>query len=121
VLDLRWLSPLDHGAIDRAVEAAGRRVVIAHEANVSGGFGGEIAAQIAERHRGAIIRRIGSPNVRIPASPHLQAALLPNERKIIDAVRDVIAASRKSHEAGREPAKALSPAGAQSDCPFSRL
>ena len=49
VLDLRWLAPLDDAAIAAAVRAAGGRVVVAHEANRSGGFGAEVAARIAER------------------------------------------------------------------------
>src|SRR5690606_4214533 len=41
VLDLRWLCPLDDDAITAAVASCGR-VLIVHEANVTGGFGAEI-------------------------------------------------------------------------------
>lgn len=109
VLDLRWLSPLDRGAIDRAVTAAGGRVIIVHEANLSGGFGAEIAAQIAERHHGAAIRRIGAPDVRIPAAPQLQAALLPNDETIVEVAREILSTFRKVE---RKPAKVHSQAGA---------
>ena len=47
VLDLRWLSPLDDRDADRAV-ANLRRVLVVHEANLTGGFGGEVAARVAE-------------------------------------------------------------------------
>jgi pyruvate dehydrogenase E1 component beta subunit len=47
VLDLRTISPLDLEGIIASVEKTGR-VVIVHEANLTGGFGGEIAALIAQ-------------------------------------------------------------------------
>jgi 2-oxoisovalerate dehydrogenase E1 component len=87
VLDLRWLAPLDDEAIAAAVERT-NRVLIAHEANVTGGFGAEIAARIGERHFSdldAPVRRVGAPDVRLPAAPALQAALLPSADTIARA------------------------------------
>ena len=49
VVDLRWLAPVDDEAIAEALVRT-NRVLIAHEANVTGGFGAEIAARIGERH-----------------------------------------------------------------------
>ena len=48
VLDLRTLAPLDRDGIVESVEKTGRAVVI-HEAPLTGGLGGEIAATIQER------------------------------------------------------------------------
>jgi pyruvate dehydrogenase E1 component beta subunit len=48
VIDLRTLSPLDRAGILTSVEKTGRAVVV-HEAPLTGGFGGEIAATIQER------------------------------------------------------------------------
>jgi len=48
VIDVRTLSPLDRGGILTSVEKTGRAVVV-HEAPLTGGFGGEIAATIQER------------------------------------------------------------------------
>jgi len=91
VLDLRWLSPLDEEALFKAVKSAGYRAVIAHEANVTGGFGAEIIARLQEAFAGIPlhIARVGAPNVRVPASPVLMRALIPNAAKIADAVRRV--------------------------------
>lgn len=47
VIDLRTLSPLDRDGIAASVEKTGRAVVV-HEAPLTGGFGGEIAASIQE-------------------------------------------------------------------------
>lgn len=78
VLDLRWLSPLDTAAIDAAVAACNGPIMIVHEANLTGGFGAEIAAGINERVRpGRPVTRFATPDVRMPASPALQSALLP--------------------------------------------
>jgi 2-oxoisovalerate dehydrogenase E1 component len=87
VVDLRWLAPLDDEAIAAAVGRT-NRVLIAHEANVTGGFGAEIAARIGERHFSdldAPVRRVGAPDVRLPAAPALQAALLPSADSIARA------------------------------------
>jgi 2-oxoisovalerate dehydrogenase E1 component len=87
VVDLRWLAPLDDGAIAAAVQRT-NRVLIAHEANVTGGFGAEIAARIGERHFGdldAPVKRVGAPDVRLPPTPALQAALLPSSASIAEA------------------------------------
>jgi len=48
VIDVRTLSPLDRHGILTSVEKTGRAVVV-HEAPLTGGFGGEIAATIQER------------------------------------------------------------------------
>jgi 2-oxoisovalerate dehydrogenase E1 component len=97
VLDLRWLSPIDTAAIDALVAGCGGRIVVAHEANLTGGMGAEIIAGIVERHGGAAglsLRRVGSPDIRMPASPVLQQALLPDRARIAQAVRDVAVARR---------------------------
>jgi 2-oxoisovalerate dehydrogenase E1 component len=94
VLDLRWLAPLDDDAI---AEVVGRcnRVLICHEANLTGGFGAEIAARIADAHLfdlDAPVRRLASPDVRYPSAPALQEALLPGPDEIVAAIRDLLAA-----------------------------
>lgn len=94
VLDLRWLSPLDEPAIRTAVLKANGRVVIAHEANRTGGFGAEIVARIHELLDDTLplkIKRVAAPDVRMPASPVLSQALLPNAKDIVAAVRAVAA------------------------------
>jgi 2-oxoisovalerate dehydrogenase E1 component len=85
VLDLRWLSPLDETALVAAARSASGKVLIVHEAVRSGGFGGEVAMRLQELwgHDSALkVRRLTTPDVRIPAAPHLQAALIPNAADI---------------------------------------
>ncbi|MFF1933736.1 thiamine pyrophosphate-dependent enzyme [Streptomyces sp. NPDC058228] len=93
VLDLRWLNPLDDAAIAEAVAAAGGRVVVAHEAVITGGFGAEIAARIAATSiLAAPVVRVGTPDAPMPASPVLQRALVPSATTIADAARRLVKA-----------------------------
>ena len=90
VLDLRWLSPLDDDAIARVVKQNDGRVLVVHEANLTGGVGAEIAARISERHWPILktaVHRIGTKDVRMPASPILQQAVLPSMDEIVCAAR----------------------------------
>jgi pyruvate/2-oxoglutarate/acetoin dehydrogenase E1 component len=89
VIDLRWLAPLDTATLQESLGKTGR-LVISHEANLTGGFGGEIAAWAAQEmlyYLEAPIRRVGVPDSRMPAAPHLQAALIPDANRIAEAVR----------------------------------
>ncbi|MDR1619288.1 MAG: alpha-ketoacid dehydrogenase subunit beta [Clostridiales bacterium] len=93
VLDLRTLMPLDTGAVLRSAAKTGR-VIIAHEAVTFGGFGGEIAATIAESACGltlrAPIRRVGAKHCPVPFSKELEGYMLPDETDIISAVRQTL-------------------------------
>ena len=93
VLDLRWLSPLDEKSLREAVTSAQGRVVVAHEANVTGGFGAEIVARLHESLRDTMTikaTRVGAPDIRMPASPALSQELLPNASRIAAAVRSLL-------------------------------
>jgi 2-oxoisovalerate dehydrogenase E1 component len=93
VIDLRWLSPLDEDALRQVALDAGGRVVVAHEANLTGGFGAEIVARLHEMLDDRLtlkIKRVGSPDVRMPAAPALAQRLLPNAEKIAAAVRAIM-------------------------------
>jgi pyruvate/2-oxoglutarate/acetoin dehydrogenase E1 component len=94
VLDLRWLSPLDDKAlVDLARKL--RRVLVVHEANLTGGFGAEVAARVAEQAFGELaapVMRLATPDVRMPAAPALQGALLPSRSTIGDAIRRLVQA-----------------------------
>lgn len=92
VLDLRTISPLDKEAILKSVEKTGRAVIL-HEATLTGGVGGEIAAIIADEgfdYLNAPIKRVAAPDCPIPFSPVLEQAWVPNEEKVIAAVKQVV-------------------------------
>jgi len=89
VLDPRTLVPLDKEAILKSVEKTGKLVIV-HEAVKTGGFGGEIAALVADEGfdlLNAPIKRVTAPDTPIPFSPVLERAYLPDEGKIVAAVK----------------------------------
>ena len=94
VLDLRWLSPIDDNALNAAVDGCNGNALVVHEAVRSGGFGAEIAMRICEARAAnnltSNVRRLATPDVRIPASPALQAALIPSVDDIVAAVRAML-------------------------------
>lgn len=68
MVDIRSLEPFDADTVIKSVEKTGRAVV-AHEANVKGGFGAEIASTIQERAFDSLkapVQRVGAPNVPVP-------------------------------------------------------
>ncbi|NTU74863.1 MAG: alpha-ketoacid dehydrogenase subunit beta [Anaerolineaceae bacterium] len=97
VVDLRSLSPLDTETIVKSVSKTGR-VLIAHEAPITGGFGGELAAVVAESEAfdrlDAPIRRVAGRNIPIPYNRNLEKAAVPQ-------VEDIIAAARSLAKEGR--------------------
>jgi pyruvate/2-oxoglutarate/acetoin dehydrogenase E1 component len=92
VLDLRTLAPLDKDAILKSVGKTGKLVIV-HEAVKTSGFGGEIAAIVVDEGfdlLDAPIKRVTAPDTPIPFSPSLEGAFMPNEEKIISAVKELI-------------------------------
>jgi 2-oxoisovalerate dehydrogenase E1 component len=93
VLDLRWLRPLDDEAIAAAVLRAHGRVIVVHEASLSGGFGAEVSARITERHfseLAAPVARIGTADIRMPSAPALQLAVLPSTTTIVETAKSIV-------------------------------
>jgi 2-oxoisovalerate dehydrogenase E1 component len=88
VIDLRTVSPFDEPAIVDSVKKTGR-LLIAHEAVMSGGLGAEIAARVADAafwHLDAPIIRVAPPFIPVPYSPPLEAAWLPGQTQILAAL-----------------------------------
>jgi len=94
VLDLRTLAPLDRDAILEAARRTGK-VLIVHEDNLTGGFGAEIAALIAEHafdHLDAPVRRLAAPDIpSMPFNGALEDHWLPSRVSITQAMRDLAA------------------------------
>lgn len=91
VIDVRTLVPLDEETIFRSVEKTGR-LVIAHEDNLTGGWGAEIAALAAEKafdYLDAPITRICAPDTPVPFAPVMESYYVPSAKKIADQVRQL--------------------------------
>jgi acetoin:2,6-dichlorophenolindophenol oxidoreductase subunit beta len=92
VLDLRTLSPLDKETILKSVEKTGRLLIV-HQACTTGGFGGEIAALVAQEgfeFLVAPIHRLGSLDVPIPYSPVLENYVVPTEKRIAEKILSIV-------------------------------
>ena len=92
VVDLRTLKPLDFDTITRSVQKT-HKVLIAHEAWRTGGFGAELAARIGEElfdELDAPVTRIGAQDVPIPFSPVLENTVLPQVEDIVNGIRKVL-------------------------------
>ncbi len=89
VVDVRSLVPLDEATILRSVEKTGRLVIV-YEAPRTGGFGGEIAAIVAEKallSLEAPIRRVTGFDTPFPYS--LEDIYLPSPERVLRAIEDV--------------------------------
>ncbi|MEU8897110.1 alpha-ketoacid dehydrogenase subunit beta [Nocardia sp. NPDC048505] len=93
VVDLRSLSPIDFDTLAESVTKTGRLIVV-HEAPVSGGLGAEIAARITERcfyHLEAPVLRVGGFDIPYPPAK-LEKHHLPDPDRILAAVDRSLAA-----------------------------
>ncbi len=92
VVDLRTLVPVDRETILTSVKKTGKALVV-HEDNLTGGYGGEIAAIIAEfafTDLDAPVRRLAGPDVpAVPFSHPMQEWFMVNEEKITNAAREL--------------------------------
>ena len=90
VVDLRTIMPYDWETIAGAV-ARTSRVVIAHEDQLTAGFGAELAARIAGdlfEHLDAPIRRVAALDVPVAYYPALEEAILPQSADVLRAIRE---------------------------------
>ncbi|MCS6825238.1 MAG: alpha-ketoacid dehydrogenase subunit beta [Caldilinea sp.] len=97
VVDPRTLKPLDAEPIVRSVCKTGR-VLIVHEACKTGGFGGELAAVIAESeafdYLDAPIRRLAGLDIPVPYNRELERRMVPQVEDIVDAARRLVKEAR---------------------------
>ena len=93
VIDLRTIAPYDWEGIAEAVTVTSR-VVVAHEDQLTCGFGAEIAARIASElfeHLDAPIERVGALDCPVAYNPELAKAILPQSSDILSAIRKTAA------------------------------
>jgi 2-oxoisovalerate dehydrogenase E1 component len=93
VLDVRTIVPLDDEAILASARKTGR-VLVAHEAIRTAGFGGEIAARIADSAFSwldAPVKRVAALDSFCPFAPSLENAVLPSADDVERAMRELLA------------------------------
>jgi 2-oxoisovalerate dehydrogenase E1 component len=93
LIDPRTVSPLDTKTIAESVAKTGRLLIV-DETFSPCGVGAEIAARLADSgfdNLDAPIRRLNGAFCPTPYSPPLEAAVVPNQDTIAQAIRDLIA------------------------------
>ena len=92
VVDLRTIYPVDRNTILDSVKKTGKALIV-HEDNLTGGYGGEIAAIIAEHgfhDLDAPVRRLAGPDVpAVPFSHPMQEWFMVNPEKIFKSALEL--------------------------------
>jgi len=92
VVDLRTLYPVDRNTILKSVKKTGKALIV-HEDNLTGGYGAEIAAIIAEHgfnDLDAPVRRLAGPDVpAVPFSHPMQEWFMVNPEKIFKSALEL--------------------------------
>jgi 2-oxoisovalerate dehydrogenase E1 component beta subunit len=91
VIDVATLKPLDMRTILASVEKTGRCVIV-HEAPLTGGFGAEIAAQLAEHGLLSLlapVARIAGFDTVMPL-PRLESHYMPSADRIVAAAEHLL-------------------------------
>lgn len=88
IIDLRTLSPWDRESVFESVKRTNRCLIV-HEDTRTAGFGAEISASITEnlfRHLDATVERLTMPDIPMPYNINLMNSVLPDQKKIEDAM-----------------------------------
>jgi pyruvate dehydrogenase E1 component beta subunit len=96
IIDLRTIYPWDREMVFASVRRTGRLLVV-HEAVMTGGFGGEIAATVAEELFASLkapVRRLGAPRIPIPYSPPLEDVCKIAPQRIAEIASELVAYRR---------------------------
>jgi 2-oxoisovalerate dehydrogenase E1 component beta subunit len=91
IIDLRTILPWDKAAVLESARKTSK-VLVLHEDTRTGGFGGEIAATIAEEafeDLDAPVRRITAPDTPVPFSPPLEKAFIPQVEDVVAGLREL--------------------------------
>jgi 2-oxoisovalerate dehydrogenase E1 component len=91
VVDLRTIAPFDWATIAAAVRKT-NRVVIAHEDQLTCGFGAELAARIADElfeSLDAPVRRVAALDTPVAYYPDLEEAILPQSSDVLKAIQSI--------------------------------
>ncbi len=89
VMDLRTIMPFDWDGIAAAVRKT-NRVIIAHEDQLTCGFGAELAARIADElfeHLDAPVKRVAALDTPVAYCPDLEEVILPQSADVLKAIQ----------------------------------
>jgi pyruvate/2-oxoglutarate/acetoin dehydrogenase E1 component len=89
VIDVRTLVPFDWDTIFESVSRTGKLLIV-EEDNLTGGWGAEVAARVADSCMGyleAPIRRVSAPDTPVPFAPVMENFYIPSTASIVTKAR----------------------------------
>ncbi len=92
VIDLRTMAPLDEGTILTSL-AKTHRLIVVEEAPHAGGWGGDIVSMAADKGiywLDAPVKRVNMGGALVAYSPPLEDEVVPNVKRISQAIRDLM-------------------------------
>ncbi len=93
IVDLRTIVPLDWDTIAEYTKKT-NRVIVAHEDQLTAGFGGEIASRIGQElfeHLDAPVTRVAALDCPVAYAPVLEEVILPGSADVLKAIRAIAA------------------------------
>ena len=93
VFDLRTIMPYDWEGIAALVKQTSR-VIVAHEDQLTCGFGAEIAARVSDElfeYLDAPVKRVAALDCPVAYSPNLEEVILPQSADVLKAIMDLSA------------------------------
>jgi 2-oxoisovalerate dehydrogenase E1 component len=93
VVDLRTIIPYDWDTIAELTRKT-NRVIVAHEDQLTCGFGAEIAARISDElfeYLDAPVKRVAALDCPVAYAPVLEEVILPSSADVLKAIRTVAA------------------------------
>ncbi len=91
IIDMRTLNPLDFECIIKSIKKTSR-LIVAHEDNLTGGFGAEIVSRISDfafEYLDAPVKRVASKDSPIAYAQNLEDEILVQVDWIIDCINEV--------------------------------
>ena len=92
IIDIRTINPLDEETILNSIKKTGKAIVV-HEDTLTGGFGAEIAARIADKafeHLDGPVKRIAAKDAFVPFHPNLEHYILPTRDSIYKSLKELL-------------------------------
>ncbi len=92
VIDVRTLVPFDWTTVFKSIQKT-QKLIIVEEDNMTGGWGAEVAARVAENCIGfldAPIRRVAAPDTPVPFAPVMENFYVPSVEKIVGMAQELV-------------------------------
>jgi pyruvate dehydrogenase E1 component beta subunit len=88
-IDLRTIKPMDVDTLVTSVKKTQRLLVVEH-GHYTNGFGSHVLAEVAQKVRGALLKKLSFPDAPAPAAAEMIVWMTPDAPKIVDAAQKMM-------------------------------